>query len=213
VVKEVRSQYRVSKVTSKDAILDVFAEDGSRKLYVVEIQRKETVDHPRRVRFYTAMTDSEYLLKGKDYSELPDLSILYISETDIWQMGQTVYEVKKTIGDANIPYDDGERIIYVNAAVDDGSSIAKLMKYFKNTDPKDMSHGELSKRIHFLKEEEKGAAKMCDIAEEIYEGGLEQGILLSIQNLMKTMSMSAEQAMEALRIPKSEMQKYINQLS
>lgn len=38
----------------------------------------------------------------------------------------------------------------VNAEVDDGSEIAKLMKYFKISDPYDMSQGALSKRVHYL---------------------------------------------------------------
>lgn len=89
-VKEIRTQYRISKVTSHDAILDVLAED-----------------------------------------------------------------------------EDGMHIIYVNAAVDDGSEIAKLMKYFKTADPEDMSQGELSKRVHFLKCEEGGHEIMCEVSDRI----------------------------------------------
>jgi hypothetical protein len=163
------------------------------------------------------MVDSEYLAKGKDYSDLPDLIILYISETDLWKIGRAVYEVKKTFGDTEIPYDDGERIIYVNAAVDDGSPIAELMKYFKSADPKDMNHGELSKRIHFLKEEEKGAAQMCDIAKEIYEGGREEGrestIVSAIQNMMSDLLISAEQAMSVMRIPEEDRERYLKKVS
>ncbi len=43
---------------------------------------------------------------------------------------------------------------YVNAAVDDGSEIARLMEYFKTADPDDMSQGALPRRVHFLKCEE-----------------------------------------------------------
>lgn len=58
-VLEVRSQYRISKITSHDAILDILAEDGSGKLFSLEIQRADTVDHARRTRFYSSMVDSE----------------------------------------------------------------------------------------------------------------------------------------------------------
>ena len=51
VVKEIRSQYRISEIHSHDAILDILAEDGAGKLYNLEIQRSETVDHARRTRF------------------------------------------------------------------------------------------------------------------------------------------------------------------
>lgn len=75
IVLEVRSQYRMSKITSHDAILDILAEDGCGNLFSIEIQRADTVDHARRIRFYGAMIDSEYLMKGKTYAGLPDVYI------------------------------------------------------------------------------------------------------------------------------------------
>ena len=51
-VREVRTQYRISKIESRDAALDVLAEDASGKLYNLEIQQLDTVDHARRTRFY-----------------------------------------------------------------------------------------------------------------------------------------------------------------
>ncbi len=75
VVKEVRSQHRISKITAHDAILDILAEDGRKRLVNLEIQRKDTVDHAKRTRFYTAMIDSECLEKGKEYDQMPDVYI------------------------------------------------------------------------------------------------------------------------------------------
>ena len=65
-VKAVRTQYRISKIISHDAILDVLAEDEKKRLYNLEIQRRDTVDHSRWTRFYGAMIDGEYLEKGKE---------------------------------------------------------------------------------------------------------------------------------------------------
>lgn len=56
----------------------------------------------------------------------------------------------KRLGKDGPEYDDGEYIVYVNAEVDDGSRIAKLMKYFKTADPNDNSEGDLSKRVLFI---------------------------------------------------------------
>ena len=68
-VTKIRSQYRISKLTSHDAILDILAEDSEGKLCNIEIQRADTLDHARRSRFYGAMIDSKYLEKGKMYDE------------------------------------------------------------------------------------------------------------------------------------------------
>ena len=175
VVKEIRSQYRISKIESHDAILDILAEDGCGRLYNLEIQRADTIDHARRTRFYGAMIDSEYLEKGKTYADLPDVYVIYVSETDLWKAGHVVYPVEKYFENTGLKYEDGQHILYVNAAVDDGSETAKLMKYFKTADPNDMTHGDLSKRIHFLKCEEGGYQEMCEVSERIYREGIEEG--------------------------------------
>lgn len=175
VVKEVRAQYYIAKITSHDAVLDILAEDGNGQLYNIEIQRADTIDHARRTRFYGSMIDSEFLQKGKSYHEMPEVRLIYISETDIWKQGKTVYEVEKSFNGTNIPYDDGKHVTYVNAAVDDNSEIAKLMNYFKTADPMDMSQGDLSKRVHYLKCEEGGYDIMCEVSDKIMEIGKEMG--------------------------------------
>lgn len=172
--KEVRPQYRISKLTAHDAILNILAEDSQGRLINLEIQRKDTIDHARRTRFYTAMIDSECLEKGKEYNQMPDVHIIYISETDLWAAGKTVYKVEKRFEGTEHFYDDGIYITYVNAEVNDGSNIAALMDYFKTANPEDMSQGDLSARIHFLKCEEGGYQEMCEVSEKIYnEGKLE----------------------------------------
>ena len=107
---------------------------------------------------------------------MPEVYIIYISETDLWKDGFTIYLVKKYFGDTGIPYDDGLHVLYVNAQVDDGSETAKLMEYFRTTDPNDMGHGALSERVHYLKCEEGGYEEMCEISEKIYRDGMAKGM-------------------------------------
>ena len=161
----------MSKVTSHDVILDILFGDSNGDLFDLEIQKTDTVGHAWRTRFYGAMVDSGYLMKGKTYSDLPDVYIIYISEKDLWKAGQTSYQVEKYFKGTGVRYDDGQHILYVNAAVDDGSETARLMQYFKTADPDDMSQGDLSKRVHFLKCEEGGYEIMCEVSEMIYAEG------------------------------------------
>ncbi len=67
-------------------------------------------------------------------------------------------------------YENGTHTIYVNAEVDDGSEAARMMRYFKTADPEDMSQGELSERVRYLKSE-KGEPEMCRVSEWIYDQG------------------------------------------
>lgn len=201
-VKTVRTQYRISNITSHDAILDVLAEDGEGRLMNIEIQRADTIDHARRTRFYGSMIDSEYLQKGKTYSEMPDVHIIYISETDLWDAGRTTYPVEKRFKGTDVEYDDGLYILYVNAAVDDGSDTARLMEYFKTTDPEDASQGDLSKRVHLLKCEKGGWDEMCEVSEKWYkEGeaagearGEKKGVLETLFGLVKDGILSVSDA-------------------
>ena len=178
IVKEVRTQYRISKSSARDVILDVLAEDMKGDLYNVEIQvRTSGIDHARRTRFHGAMIDSEILQKGTEFRDLPEVWIIYISEQDFWKQGKIVYHVKKTFEGTEVAYDDGLHMTYVNAAVKEDSEVGKMMEYFRTADPEDMSHGALSKRVHFLKCEEGGAEIMCKIADEFREEGRMEGRL------------------------------------
>lgn len=201
VVIEIRSQYRISKVVSRDAILDILAEDGSGRLYNLEIQRSDTVDHARRTRFYGAMIDSEYLEKGCSYDKLPEVYIIYVSERDLWKSGYTLYRVQSIYKGTDIPYEDGRHILYVNAEVDDHTEIAGLMNYFKESDPNDMSQGELSRRIHYLKCEEGGYEEMCEISEKIYREGMEDGMERGIREVVRVyqeLGLSREEILDKL---------------
>lgn len=174
-LKSVRTQYVISKAVTRGARLDVLAEEQKSTLYHLEIENTDTMDHPRRTRFYGALTDSELLRKGAGYSALPDRRIFYISRTDIWKKGYTIYEEEKRFRQTGLLHEDGAHVTYVNATVDDGSRIAKLMRYFRTADPFDDSEGALSKRVRFLKTEEGGREIMCEIMEKIREEGRKEG--------------------------------------
>lgn len=174
-LKSVRTQYVISKAVTRGARLDVLAEEQKSTLYHLEIENTDTMDHPRRTRFYGALTDSELLRKGAGYSALPDRRIFYISRTDIWKKGYTIYEEEKRFRQTGLLHEDGAHVTYVNAAVDDGSRIAKLMRYFRTADPFDDSEGALSRRVRFLKTEEGGREIMCEIMEKIREEGRKEG--------------------------------------
>ncbi len=173
---KVRTQYRFSRLISRDTILDVLAEDSRGRIYNLEVQREKTSDDARRTRLYSAMVDGECLEKGQNYDKMPEVYVIYISKTDLWNTGNTEDPVRKYLHGLDREYDDGQHIIYVNAAVDDGSPKAALMRYFKTCDPDDMSQGALSRRVHYLKREKGGIEEMCEYSERIFNGGKEEGL-------------------------------------
>lgn len=190
------TEYRIAKLDTRDAVLDVIAVDNQGVFYHIEIQLADSDDHIRRVRFYSAMVDSELLEKGTQYSDLPNTYIFYISLNDILDLGEPIAQVNTTIGKKHKPYDDGKHIYYVNAAVNDASEIARLMDYFKQADPSDASHGELSNRVHLLKCEEEGDEPMCEVTQSFVNEGK---IIGYVECLRDDMKLSDEEIVEKIK--------------
>ena len=59
--------------------------------------------------------------------------------------------------------------------------------------------------------------EVCNLSKGVEEKGIaigiEQGILKSIENLMETLKLSAEQAMDALKVPEADKPKYASKLN
>lgn len=178
VIKENRTQMVINKFASKDIIMDVLVEDANNKLYEMEIQKSDgKIDHARRMLYYSSSIIGSYLPKGKDkkYKSVPDLYMFYITEPDIWHLGCTCYNVTKRLNNLPMTYDDGLHMYYVNAEVNDGSTIAKLMQYFKTAEADDLSQGKLSKHVNYLKSTKEGKAAMCEFTERIFSEGKAEG--------------------------------------
>ena len=168
-----RTQDAIPMLISKSPRLDITAEDDKGTLYEIEIQRLEEPAPARRVRYYSSVMDSELLRKGVSYDKLPEVYLFYLSQKDIWQKGQTVYKLEQSLrfGDELMPYENGLHTIYVNAAIDDGSNIAKLMQYLKTAKAGDTSQGALSAHVNYLKSPEGGRAKMGEFEKYFTEQG------------------------------------------
>ena len=168
-----RTQDAIPMLISKSPRLDITAEDDKGTLYEIEIQRLEEPAPARRVRYYSSVMDSELLRKGVSYDKLPEVYLLYLSQKDIWQKGQTVYKLEQSLrfGDELMPYENGLHTLYVNAAIDDGSNIAKLMQYLKTAKAGDTSQGALSAHVNYLKSPEGGRAKMGEFEKYFTEQG------------------------------------------
>ncbi|MGM9569819.1 MAG: PD-(D/E)XK nuclease family transposase, partial [Phascolarctobacterium sp.] len=171
-----RTQDAIPMLISKSPRLDITAEDDQGTLYEIEIQRLDEPAPARRVRYYSSVMDSELLRKGVTYDKLPEVYLFYLSENDIWQRGKTVYEIEQLmrIDDDYIPYDNGMHTIYVNAEIDDGSNIAKLMQYLKTAKAGDTSQGALSEHVNYLKSPEGGREVMGEFERICKEKGREE---------------------------------------
>jgi hypothetical protein len=92
-------------------------------------------------------------------------------------------------------------------------SLGRLMHDFFCSDPNDIYSDVLAERVRFFKEDEKGVAAMCKVMEEIRKDGEVQGAeterLKNIKNLIASLGITAEAAMDALKIAKTDQAKYL----
>lgn len=103
-------------------------------------------------------------------------------------------------------------IVYVNGEYRGDSAIGKLMHDFNCTNADDMNYDLMAERTRYLKENPEGVREMSAIMEELCNETAENTMLQAIRNLMETTGWTAEQAMEAMKIPDSERAKYTEKL-
>ena len=223
-VTEVITQQSVPNLYGRSVRFDALATDGE-NIYDVEIQRSDEGAIPRRARFNSSMIDSREVSKGTLFPDLPETYVIFITEHDIWKRGKPLYKVRRTFEDTEEVFNDGTHILYVNGECQSESPLGRLMHDFFCSDPNDMYSDVLAERVRFFKEDEKGVAAMCKVMEEIYNDGIAIGEvrgevrgeirgaeterLKSIKNLISSLGISAEAAMDALKIAKADQPKYL----
>ena len=115
-----------------------------------------------------------------------------------------------------LPFEDRQYILYVNASYKGDDDIGRLMHDFLCSDPDDMFTEMLAEKARYLKTDPKGVDIMCkameDLREESIQRGIDQNRVESIKNLMQTLKLTAQQAMDALLIPVTEQSKYAAKL-
>ena len=227
-VTEVITQQSVPNLYGRAVRFDALATDGE-NIYDVEIQRSDEGAIPRRARFNSSMIDSREVSKGTLFPDLPETYVIFITEHDVWKRGKSLYKVRRTFEDTEEVFNDGAHILYVNGECRSESPLGRLMHDFFFSDPNYMYSDVLAERVRFFNEYEKGVAAMCKVMEEIYNDGIAIGEvrgeargeirgeirgaeterLKNIKTLISSLGITAEAAMDVLRIAKDEQSKYL----
>ena len=166
--------------------LDVVAEDIFKTEYNIEIQRADQGADPRRIRYHQAMLDSHTLKHNQKFKDLPNLYIIFILEHDLFEKGQAVYFVNKTLNITdedgnNLPFDDGCNIMYINGDYRGDNSLGKLMHDFSTPNADEMYFDELASKVRFHKQDEQGVQMASKIVEEYGDIREAEGLKLGIQ--------------------------------
>ncbi len=165
-VMDAQTQRFLRNIGAHSVILDLVCEDEDGSHINVEVQKSDNDDHVKRVRFNVSNIDTTFTEKGLDYQELPDVYVVFLSRFDVFKEKKTIYHLGMYIKETGTPVNDGIHRIFANCAVDDGSDIAELMQYFKNTKGRNSKFPKLSERVKYFKESQEGEKHMSQTLEE-----------------------------------------------
>ena len=168
IVKSVKTQRVMKNLLGRDIWLDISATDSEGKEYNVEIQRTDRGADVKRARYHSSIMDAHLLRPTEDFSSLPETYVIFITENDVLGDGEPIYTVDRIITNTGKRFNDGEHIVYVNGAGKNAlTALGRLMHDFFCTDPNDMFYSELAEKVRYFKENEKGAANMNSVLDEM----------------------------------------------
>lgn len=175
-VLDVRTQVFVENLLNRSVRFDILATDSTGAKMNVEIQRSDRGAGKKRARYNSSMLDASLLEKGKNFEELPETYVIFITEHDVLGKDKPLYHIGRYIFDTNEIFDDGSHILYVNGAYRGDSPIGKLMHDFSCTNPSDMYYKTLADRVRFFKESKEGIEIMCKTMEDMRNQTLKEGM-------------------------------------
>ena len=159
----------------RSAIMDCVARDSEGKQFDVEIQQDNEGASPKRARYHSGLLDMNTLNPGQDFDELPESYVIFITRDDILGYDFPIYHIDRHIKEVDDSFQDEAHIIYVNSRKQEDTELGRLMHdlHCKNAD--EMHSPVLAKRVHELKDTQKGVELMCHEMEKIYSEGMESG--------------------------------------
>ena len=159
----------------RSCTLDLRCTLGNGKFVNVEIQRADDDNHQKRVLYNSALLITNIMNPGIKFEQVPDVIVVFISAFDIFNQGKTVYHIERTIKETGNIVTNGMEEIYVNAAIDDKSDIADLMKVFTENDTYDDDKFPItSSSKRRFKTTEEGVKEMCEVIEKNREEAVKE---------------------------------------
>ena len=165
-VLSVTPQSSMKNLWGRSVRLDAFCKLGDGSFCNIEVQKSDNDDHVRRVRYNASCITSNNIEVGEKFIHVPNVTMVYISAFDIFKKGKTIYHCNTVIKETGEVVDNGLSEVYVNTAINDGSTIAELMECFMQEQVENKKFPLLSSRVWYYKNEEKGVRTMCKIVED-----------------------------------------------
>ena len=184
------------------------------RVYDIEPNNIETINLPKRSRYYQALTDVKLLSTGVNYDILPELITIWILPYDPFEKNNMIYFVKNTVeGFDDLYYNDGIRkvFLYTDGKLGGSKELKQLLTYIKNSSTNNATDTQLEQLhsgVEWLKQSSKTGVRymqMWEIVEhekkQSRQEGIEEGRINGISKtieILKEMNISDEKILEQL---------------
>ncbi|WP_276933336.1 hypothetical protein [Dubosiella newyorkensis] len=161
VCVDAKVEYRViNSLQGHDSVFDLYSSLYGNKILILEMQRESRIValFPR-MEFYAAMAFVEALKKGKGYDTMPDVTVIFYTENDLFGKGLPKYTLARCILETEEVVDTHLKIVCINGAYEDtNSELGKLIHDFRQSDVDQILLAPIQSkisRIKFGKEKDK----------------------------------------------------------
>lgn len=142
------------------------------------------------------------------------MSDIFITRDDVLGYGLPIYHIDKQIKEVGESFQDEAHIIYVNSRKQEDTELGKLMHDLHCKDADEMHSPVLAKRVHELKDTQKGVEFMCREMEKIYSEGMESGELKAKKETVLSMAeegMDIKKIARLVKVSEKDVQKWIDE--
>ena len=158
----------VMKGLMREVRLDVLAEDTEGRRYNIEFQRKRKGAEPERARLNASLIDANSLDKGEDYTALPEVYVIFITEHDVLGGGLPLYTIDWRINETGGIFGCRSHIVYVNGDHRDlTTALGKLVHDIFCVKPEEMYYTTLAESVRHFKEDEEGVIEVSEVIDGI----------------------------------------------
>lgn len=134
--------------------------------YNIEFQRKNKGAEPERARLNASMIDANVLKKGEDFTALPEVYVIFITEHDVLKGKLPIYTIERVVCETGKPFRDKQHIVYVNGAHKDAdTALGKLVHDLFCRKVEEMNYAPLAERVRHFKEDKEGVRHVSENTE------------------------------------------------
>ena len=213
-----------ARADSKGIRLDVYTEDkGTNRSFDIEMQVTNNDNLGKRMRYYQGLIDLDKLKHGQHYRELGDSFIIFICPFKVFRGGQHIYTFRDLcVENPKISLNNGATKIFLSTkgTADDVSvTVKNFLNYVDSGTVAGSFVQDLDEAIQLVKSNKKVRLEymtyeMALLDREIQgrTEGAESATVNNLRSIMETLNLSAEKAMDVLKLPAEVRAKYLERL-